>query len=136
MPFCCIYISITGCNPRIDEEIHLADNIYLFAAEGNTNNGYSIVQKSNEHFYMTLVEQNPIKISWTPFQCFVIQKDNYGFISYHKIIIYKSQSTSPKVIDIPKNQFEREVTNCISCKEIGLLLDTAKGIWVVQRQKL
>ena len=129
-----IIFCLAECKPNTDEEIRIEYNIYLFRGEGNSNGGYSIIQKSDEHFYTTLIEQNPVEIYYSPLRILVIQKDNHDFITYYKISIGKLKTSMPSIIRIKENRFKNEVRSCISCKEISLTLDTTKGMWVVKRQ--
>lgn len=129
-----IIFCLAECKLNTDEDIRIQYNIYLFRGEGNLNGGYSIIQKTDEHFYTTLVEQNPVEIYYNPLQILVIQKDNHGFMNYYKISIGKLKTSIPSIIKIKENLFKNEVKSCISCKEISLTLDTTKGMWIVNKR--
>jgi hypothetical protein len=114
-----------------DDEIPIAGNACLYRNEGS-NGGYEIALKHDEHFFSILVEPNPLKIYYTPSRIFVIQ-DYQGIISYKLITFKKDTSGLPKVVELEKTRFEKEVKNCTSCKKIQLVLDTTHGRWIVKK---
>ena len=130
---CIIFFCLMRCNRGNEQSIQLANNIFLFQGEENSNGGFSIALKEDSNFFRPLVEQNPIKIYYKPSVILVAQIDNSGLKNYFKIKVNKGVKDCTQIIDLKEAGFYKEVRNCFSCKEIELTLDTARGRWAVKK---